>query len=98
MAIDCYECRGLGDDYYMDENGEWISACDGCVNNDGLVETVERIADEMMKALPTTHICAICGKFTLNMYCRSWQTKDGKTLIGWVCEDCSYEGGGLDGC
>lgn len=30
----CYECRGLGDDYYLDENGELVSACDDCPFND----------------------------------------------------------------
>ena len=30
MPIDCYECTGLGDDYYFDENGELVSACDKC--------------------------------------------------------------------
>jgi len=30
----CYECTGYGDDYYMDENGEWVSACDDCVWNE----------------------------------------------------------------
>ena len=38
MAIDCYECRGLGDDYYLDENGELVSACDGCPNNEIQIE------------------------------------------------------------
>ena len=27
----CYECTGYGDDYYEDENGELISACDTCI-------------------------------------------------------------------
>lgn len=26
----CYECTGYGDDYYLDEQGEWVSACDDC--------------------------------------------------------------------
>ena len=26
----CYECRGLGDDYYYDDEGDLISACDTC--------------------------------------------------------------------
>lgn len=30
----CRECSGNGDDYYMDENGEWVMACDECVLND----------------------------------------------------------------
>ena len=29
----CYECTGLGDDYYMDENGDWVSACSECPFN-----------------------------------------------------------------
>lgn len=29
----CYECKGYGDDYYTDENGELVSACDECPNN-----------------------------------------------------------------
>ena len=29
----CYECQGYGDDYYMDEHGEWVSACDDCPHN-----------------------------------------------------------------
>lgn len=33
MPIDCYECTGYGDDYYLDENGEWVSACDDCPLN-----------------------------------------------------------------
>lgn len=23
----CYECGGYGDDYHLDENGEWVSSC-----------------------------------------------------------------------
>lgn len=29
----CYECSGYGDDYYTDENGEMVSACDDCPYN-----------------------------------------------------------------
>ena len=29
----CYECQGYGDDYYFDENGELVSACDDCPHN-----------------------------------------------------------------
>ena len=29
----CYECSGYGDDYYEDEDGNWISACDDCPYN-----------------------------------------------------------------
>ena len=34
MAIDCYECTAYGDDYYLNDNDEWISACEGCPNNE----------------------------------------------------------------
>lgn len=34
MAIDCYECTADGDDYYLDENGEWVSACADCPLNE----------------------------------------------------------------
>ena len=31
----CYECSGYGDDYYLDDNGELVSACSECpFNND----------------------------------------------------------------
>lgn len=30
----CYECTGYGDDYYVDENGELVCACDGCWFNE----------------------------------------------------------------
>ena len=26
----CYECTGYGDDYYYDEDGELVSACENC--------------------------------------------------------------------
>ena len=26
----CYECRGYGDDYYIDADGELVSACTDC--------------------------------------------------------------------
>lgn len=29
----CYECSGYGNDYYTDENGEWVSSCPGCPHN-----------------------------------------------------------------
>jgi hypothetical protein len=29
----CYECTGYGDDYYLDEHGELVSACDDCPFN-----------------------------------------------------------------
>ena len=27
----CDECRGLGDDYYFDKDGDLVCACDECV-------------------------------------------------------------------
>ena len=32
----CYECRGLGDDYIINENGELESYCDRCGCNPDL--------------------------------------------------------------
>ncbi len=29
----CYECTGYGDDYYEDDNGESVCACDDCPFN-----------------------------------------------------------------
>lgn len=29
----CYECRGYGDDYRIDEYGELVSNCDDCPFN-----------------------------------------------------------------
>ena len=29
----CYECTGYGDDYYLDDDGNLISACEGCPYN-----------------------------------------------------------------
>lgn len=26
----CYECQGYGDDYYIDDQGELVCACDDC--------------------------------------------------------------------
>ena len=26
----CYECEGLGDDYYFDDSGELVCACQEC--------------------------------------------------------------------
>lgn len=31
----CYECSGYGDDYYLDENDEWVSNCPNCPYNPG---------------------------------------------------------------
>lgn len=30
----CYECRGYGDDYRLNEDGELESACDDCPFNE----------------------------------------------------------------
>ena len=27
----CYECSGYGDDYYIDEEGEWVCRCPECI-------------------------------------------------------------------
>ena len=29
----CYECRGYGDDYYFDENGDLVCYCSECPFN-----------------------------------------------------------------
>lgn len=29
----CYECTAYGDDYYLDEDGEWVSRCEDCPFN-----------------------------------------------------------------
>lgn len=29
----CWECSGYGDDYYTDESGELVCACDDCPFN-----------------------------------------------------------------
>ena len=29
----CYECSGYGDNYYVDEYGDFICACDNCPYN-----------------------------------------------------------------
>lgn len=34
MSDYCYECSGYGDDYYFDEDGDLVSACDDCPFND----------------------------------------------------------------
>ena len=34
MPSDCWECSGLGDDYYLDETGERVSACSNCPLNE----------------------------------------------------------------
>lgn len=30
----CYECTGYGDDYYRDDDGELVRACDDCHFNE----------------------------------------------------------------
>lgn len=30
----CYECRGNGDDYYFDDDGELVCFCDECSFNE----------------------------------------------------------------
>ena len=30
----CYECKGNGDDYYIDDDGELVSTCINCPFND----------------------------------------------------------------
>ena len=34
----CDECTGNGDDYYIDENGELVSACTDCPFNSANIE------------------------------------------------------------
>ena len=34
MSDRCYECQGYGDDYYEDEDGNLVCACDDCPFND----------------------------------------------------------------
>ena len=37
----CYECKAYGDDYYLDGEGNWVSACTDCPYND-LIDWEER--------------------------------------------------------
>lgn len=30
----CYECKGLGGDYIYDDEGDLVSACEGCCFNE----------------------------------------------------------------
>ena len=30
----CYECSGYGDDYYIDDDGELVCACEDCPFNE----------------------------------------------------------------
>lgn len=32
-ADKCYECTGYGDDYYVNEDGDLVSACTDCPYN-----------------------------------------------------------------
>lgn len=42
MDDQCYECTGYGDDYYLDEDGNWVSFCDECpYNQDVRCESVD---------------------------------------------------------
>lgn len=34
----CYECTGYGDDYILDDSGEWVPACDECYVMERLCE------------------------------------------------------------
>lgn len=38
----CYECTGYGDDYYIDDDGELVSACDDCPFNVSELDSEER--------------------------------------------------------
>lgn len=55
MPIDCWECSALGDDYYMDEDGEWIPACDTCPNNQPPTDTNDDSEDPSFDVRPATH-------------------------------------------
>ena len=38
----CYECQAYGDDYLLNENGEWEDACSRCpMNLDDWEEWIE---------------------------------------------------------
>ena len=41
----CYECRGLGDDYGFDEDGELVNRCSDCPCNP---VSIEELRYEMM--------------------------------------------------
>lgn len=53
----CYECGGYGDDYHLDENGEWVSSCPGCPHN-----TLEGDYDDEWRE---RHLCNL---FTLHWW------------------------------
>ena len=40
----CYECGGYGDDYYINDDGELVSACDDCPYNSANSEKGENNA------------------------------------------------------
>ena len=40
-ADHCYECTGYGDDYYIDDDGELVSACKDCLYDEDLEEDLE---------------------------------------------------------
>lgn len=42
----CYECTGYGDDWYEDENGEMVSACNTCQYNENNWEDGYWIGDD----------------------------------------------------
>lgn len=39
----CYECTGLGDDYYIDDNGELECRCIGCRYNNWPQSVMDKI-------------------------------------------------------
>lgn len=42
----CYECQGYGDDYQVDEDGDWVCMCDSCVHNSNNWEDGYWIGDD----------------------------------------------------
>lgn len=42
----CYECRGYGDDYYINEDGELVDRCSECVFNESNWEDGYWIGDD----------------------------------------------------
>ena len=42
----CYECTAYGDDYYVNENGELVCACDKCSVNPRRVREGEKEGEE----------------------------------------------------
>lgn len=43
----CYECRGYGDDYYVDEDGEFVCRCPECPMNPSNWDDVYWIGDDL---------------------------------------------------